>query len=149
MIYSVSFKSKWADFDANKHMRHTAYNDYAAECRIRFFNTYGLSPSFFETHNFGPILFEENTRFYREIKMGENITVNLRLTAASKNAARFKTLNRIYREDGVLAAEINVYIAWIDLSKRKLISPPKEAIKMLNELDKSEDFQEIILKSQP
>ena len=148
MIYSVSFKSKWADFDANKHMRHTAYNDYAAECRIRFFNLYGLSPEFFEAHNFGPILFEENTRFYREIKMGESITVDLRLTATSKNAERFKTSNRIYKEDGVLAAEINVYIAWIDLSKRKLISPPEEAIKMLSELDKTEDFQEITLKKQ-
>ncbi len=149
MIYNVNFKSKWADFDANKHMRHTAYNDYAAECRIRFFNTYGLSPKFFEAHNFGPILFEENTRFYREIKMGESLTVDLKLKATSKNAERFKIINNIYREDGVLAAEIKVYIAWLDLSKRKLITPPKEAIKMLNELDKTKDFQEITLKNQP
>ncbi len=149
MAYTVSFKSKWADFDANKHMRHTAYNDYAAECRIRFFNTHGLSPKFLEAHNFGPILFEENTRFYREIKMGEDLSIDLRLSAASKKGERFKMTHRLFREDAILAAEINVYIAWIDLSKRKLMTPPKEAITMLDTLEKTEEFQEIILKKQP
>ncbi len=146
MVYRIKFKSKWADFDANKHMRHTAYNDYAAECRIRFFDAHGLPAKLFETHNFGPILFEENTRFYREIKMGESLSIDVRLSAASKNGERFKMVHRLYREDAILAAEIDVYIAWIDLSKRKLITPPQAAIKMLSELDKTEDFQEIILK---
>ena len=31
MSYTLEFNTKWADFDANRHMRHTAYNDYAAE----------------------------------------------------------------------------------------------------------------------
>ena len=148
MAYHISFKSKWADFDANKHMRHTAYNDYAAECRIRFFNTHGLPTKLLETHNLGPILFEENTRFYREIKMGESLSIDVRLSAASKNGERFKMAHRVYREDSVLAAEINVYIGWIDLSKRKLKTPPKEAVDMLQSLEKTEEFQEIILKKQ-
>ncbi len=147
MAYTIHFKSKWADFDANKHMRHTAYNDYAAECRIRFFNENGLSPEFLEAHNFGPILFEENTRFYREIKMGESLSIDVKLSATSKKGERFKMVHRLYREDHILAAEIWVYIAWIDLSKRKLVIPPKEAIKMLSKLEKTEDFQEIILKN--
>jgi len=146
MGYTVSFKSKWADFDANKHMRHTAYNDYAAECRIRFFNTHGLSPKLFETHNFGPILFEENTRFYREIKMGESLSIDVKLSAASKNGERFKMVHHLYREDAIFAAEIQVYIAWIDLSKRKLIVPPREAIEMLQSIEKTEEFEEIIIK---
>jgi len=147
MIYSISFKTKWADFDANKHMRHTAYNDYAAECRISFFREYGLSTDFFEKENFGPILFEENTSFRREIKMGESLSVDVILTASSKNAERFKMLHRVYKEDGTLAAEIKIFIAWIDLSKRKLITPPVLAIKMLAALDKSDDFKEIHLKN--
>ncbi len=146
MAYTVSFKSKWADFDANKHMRHSAYNDYAAECRIRFFNTHGLPPEFLEKHNFGPILFEENTRFYREIKMGESLSVEVRLSATSNKGERFKMVHHLYREDAILAAEIHVYIAWIDLSKRKLMAPPQEAIEMLQHLEKTEGFEEITLK---
>ncbi len=111
MIYSVSFKTKWADFDANKHMRHTAYNDYAAECRISFFREHGLSAEFFESENFGPILFEENTSFRREIKMGESLTIDMALKASSKHAERFKILHHVYKEDGTLAAKISVFIA--------------------------------------
>ncbi len=146
-MYTISFKTKWADFDANKHMRHTAYNDYAAECRISFFRENGLSAEFFELENFGPILFEESTKFYREIKMGESISIDLTLTAASNNAERVKMSHRIYKEDGIVAAEVKVYIAWIDLTKRKLITPPMAAVNMLAQLDKIIDFEEIHLKS--
>ena len=146
MLYNVSFKSKWADFDANKHMRHTAYNDYAAECRISFFREHGMTAEFFKAKNFGPILFEENTRFKREINMGERLKIDMALSASSKNAERFKIRHHVYKEDGVIAAEIRVFIAWIDLTKRKLITPPQQAINMLNALDKTDAFQEILLK---
>jgi len=66
MVYKIAFTTKWADFDPNKHMRHTAYNDYAAECRIRFFKDYGLTTALFEKQNIGPVLFKEETTFYRE-----------------------------------------------------------------------------------
>ena len=46
-----------------------------------------------------------------------------------------------------LAVEINVFIAWIDLVKRKLITPPISAIKMLAILDRTDDFEEILLKN--
>lgn len=147
MIYSISFKTKWADFDANKHMRHTAYNDYAAECRISFFREHGLSAKFFESENFGPILFEESTSFRREIKMGESLKIDMVLKASSKHAERFKILHHVYKEDGTLAAKINVFIAWIDLVKRKLITPPISAIKMLDAVDRTDDFEEILLKN--
>lgn len=31
------FQVIWADMDPNRHMRHTAYNDYAAQLRVSFF----------------------------------------------------------------------------------------------------------------
>ncbi|MDX5585350.1 MAG: hypothetical protein QNK20_10600 [Aureibaculum sp.] len=34
MAYKIDFHTKWADFNANKHMGHTTYNDYAAEIKI-------------------------------------------------------------------------------------------------------------------
>ncbi|MDJ0644379.1 MAG: thioesterase family protein [Flavobacteriaceae bacterium] len=147
MSYKINFHTKWADFDANKHMRHTAYNDYAAECRIRFFNENGLPASKFEEHNFGPILFTESTTFYREIKLGEQLSIDLRLSGLSQNGERFKMIHRLYREDGVLAAEIAIYAAWLDLEKRKLTVPPIDILSMFNSLERTEDFEEIELKS--
>jgi len=146
MGYTFLFHTKWADFDANKHMRHTAYNDYAAECRVRFFMDNGFHVSRFEKENFGPVLFKEETTFLREVKLGENITVSLFLEGISKQGERFKLFHRIYREDGVLAAEIKVFGAWIDLKKRKLTTPPVELLATIDALDKTEDFEVISIK---
>jgi acyl-CoA thioester hydrolase len=147
MKYEVKFPTIWANFDANAHMRHTAYTDYAAEVRSRFFSSQGFSLSEFSKHNIGPVLFSENTSFYREILLGENITVNLIFIGASENFERFKFKHQIIKESGVISAEIKIYGAWIDLTKRKLTSPPKEMIRIFSKLDKSNDFENIQIKS--
>ena len=147
MIFKVNYHTKWADFDANKHMRHTAYNDYAAACRIRFFNQHGFGVDRFEKENFGPILFKEETSFLKEIKLGEDISVDLFLKGMSEKGERFKMLHNIYKQDGTIAAKIKIYAAWIDLEKRKLTTPPNGAIKMFKSLQRSEDYQDILIKS--
>ncbi len=147
MVFKIDYHTKWADFDANKHMRHTAYNDYAAACRIRFFNKHGFDVERFEKENFGPILFKEETSFLREIRLGEDISVDLFLEAMSAKGERFKMHHNIYKQDGVLAAKIKVYVAWIDLEKRKLTAPPAGAIKMLKSLQRTENYEDIIIKS--
>jgi acyl-CoA thioester hydrolase len=147
MSFEIKFPTLWANFDANSHMRHTAYNDYAAEVRSRFFLAEGFSLTEFAKHNIGPTLFEENTRFFREIHLGENITANLELIGASSKFERFKFKHQIIKENGVLSAEIKIYGAWIDLTKRKLTVPPQEMITIFENLEKSENFETIQLKS--
>jgi len=147
MIFEVSFPTIWANFDANAHMRHTAYNDYAAEVRSRFFASQGFSLTEFAKFNIGPILFKEETSFFREITLGENIKANLSIIGASEKFERFKFKHQIIKENGVISAEIKIYGAWIDLSKRKLTVPPQKMIDIFIEMEKSADFEKIILKS--
>lgn len=147
MVYKQTFKTLWSSFDANKHMRHSAYNDYAAESRVRFFNSCGFNIDRWESEHFGPILFTEETKFLREIKLGDDITVETYLEGVSAAAERFKFFHRIIRKDGVLAAEIRVYGAWIDTEKRKLTKPPKELSAIFKDLERTANFQEIPLKS--
>jgi acyl-CoA thioester hydrolase len=147
MEFTVSFKTKWADFDANRHMRHTAYNDYAAEVRVRYFKEQGMPIEDFAKENLGPILFKEETNFYKEIHLGEDITVNLTLKALSNNLERWKLQHQLFNEAGKLAAQVNVYGAWIDLVKRKLAVPSGKFKNLFSHLEKTVDFEEIILKS--
>ena len=147
MIFEVSFPTIWANFDANAHMRHTAYNDYAAEVRSRFFASQGFSLTEFAKFNIGPILFKEETSFFREITLGENIKANLSIIGFSEKFERFKFKHQIIKENGVISAEIKIYGAWIDLSKRKLTVPPQKMIDIFIEMEKSADFEKIILKS--
>lgn len=146
MSYKVTFKTKWADFDPNNHLRHTAYNDYAAESRARFFNDNGLTLLEFHKQNLGPVLFSENTMFYREISLGEDITVELFVKGLSENGERFKFQHKIFKQNGVLAAEIEIYGAWLDLKIRKLTTPPQKIVTTFNALEKSNDFEIIPIK---
>lgn len=122
-------------------MRHSAYNDYAAESRVRLFNAYGLSLIEFNKLNIGPVLFREETDFFKEITLSDDISVELLLKGFTENGERFKMQHKIYRGDGKLAAEINIYAAWMDLKKRKLTVAPKMIMDVLNQLDKTEDFE--------
>lgn len=122
-------------------MRHSAYNDYAAESRVRLFNAYGLSLIEFNKLNIGPVLFREETDFFKEITLSDDISVELLLKGFTENGERFKMQHKIYRGDGKLAAVINIYAAWMDLKKRKLTVAPKMIMDVLNQLDKTEDFE--------
>lgn len=143
MSFKFSFPTRWADFDPNNHMRHTAYNDYAAESRVRLFHANGLSLKEFNHLGIGPILFKEETNFYREINLGDDVTVEVLLKGASQYGERFKFIHKIYRKDGILSAEIEVYAAWMDLSKRKLTTPPDIILDVFEKLSKTDDFEVI------
>lgn len=148
MSYKVKFSTRWADFDPNRHMRHSAYNDYAAEARVRFFRDHGFSLAEFNKQNIGPVLFSENTKFLREINLSEDITVELFVKGLSKDGRKFKFQHNIYKENNVLAAQIEVFGAWLDLSQRKLTIPPQEIVTTFEALDKSVDFEIITGKTQ-
>ena len=146
MSFQVTFATKWSDFDPNRHMRHTAYNEYAAEVRVRYFSEQNFSIQEFTKHNIGPILFTEETSFRKEIHLGENISVNMKLSGLSANNERWKITHEVFNEAGKLSAIIKVYGAWIDLTKKKLTVPPIEAKNLFLHAEKTEDFEKIILK---
>lgn len=145
MSFQVDFKTKWADFDPNRHMRHTAYNEYAAEARVRYFASKNFTIADFTKYNIGPILFHEETFFRKEIHMGEDISVNLKIAGLSEHNERWKISHEIFNEAGKLAAVVNVLGAWLDLTKRKLTIPPQEAAYLFTEGEKTADFEVISL----
>ena len=141
MSFSFKFPTRWADFDPNNHMRHSAYNDYAAEARVRLFSASGLSLYEMNRLNIGPVLFQEHTNFLKEIGIGETLKVEVLLKGCSEAGERFKFLHKIYREDGNLSAEIEIYAAWLDLKKRKLTLPPSGILEVLDSMTKTSDFE--------
>ena len=146
MSFKVTFPTKWSDFDPNRHMRHTAYNEYAAEVRIRYFAEHHFSIEEFTKHNIGPVLFTEETSFRKEIHIGEDISVNIKLSGLSENNERWKIIHEVFNEAGKLSAVIKVYGAWIDLTKRKLTFLPKEAQHLFLHAERTNDFEKIILE---
>ena len=135
------FEVKWADLDPNRHMRHTAYNDYAAHMRVKILEEVGLTMSKLEELRLGPILFREETLFHREVGMEGNITMTAAVLKAREDGSRWSFIHEMYRADGVKAATIIAEGAWIDLDKRKLGVPSKELTEAFLNMPRAENFE--------
>ena len=140
MSYQVEFTTKWSDFDPNRHMRHTAYNDYAAEARVRYFSHAGFPVDTIAKDGIGPVLFSEYTSFKKEIHIGENIFINAKLLGLSTDQRKWKIRHEVFNQTGKLSAIIDVYGAWIDLHKRKLTALPDKYKTLFNQMDKADDY---------
>ena len=130
---------RWADIDPNFHVRHSAYYDWGAFCRIEFLNEYGLTTDVMSQLKFGPILFREECVFRKEIKLGDVITISLQLTKSRKDYSRWSIQHQITKDNGI-AAVLSVDGAWIDTNLRKLATPPEQVTHVFSQMPKSESF---------
>ena len=131
----------WAQVDANMHLRHSAYADFAAQARISMLDTLGLNFKVFQHLKLGPILFREELQYLREVGINDTVKIESVLTKARADGSRWSIRHELYRGDEVKAAIINVEGAWMDLMKRKLAGLPEELAQKFMSLPKAEDFQ--------
>lgn len=130
----------WAQIDANRHLRHSAYADICAQARANMLADAGLSLAKIADSGIGPILFREELIYYREIMADQRIRVTVEMTRYNRQNSRFSFQHTIYREDGTKCALVNVDGAWIDIERRKLTPLPQEWDGILEKLPKSESF---------
>ena len=125
---TVTYRARWADMDPNSHMRHSAYADYAADFRVTVLAKWGYGIARFVELRLGPILFREETKFLKEISIGEEIWVDGHLARLNEDGSRWTIVHGIHKADGRLAATVTVDGAWLDLDRRKLAVPPAELV---------------------
>ena len=121
--FEKEIEVRWSDVDQNRHVRHSAYYDYGAHIRIRYFNELGFNAQKFAALNIGPVIFKEECSFIRELNPDDTITINLLNGETSKDASRWALYHEIFNTKGEKSAHLKVEGAWIDLSKRKLTIP--------------------------
>jgi acyl-CoA thioester hydrolase len=132
---------RWADIDANRHLRHSVYYDYGAAVRMNVLSRQGLTTRKLEELNIGPVLFREEAIFKREIVFEDTITLTIELVKATEDFGRWSLRHNFLKGDGSLAAILNIDGAWLDLSKRKL-APANDFIKnIFTNFPKAPDFQ--------
>lgn len=142
--YAKTYTAIWADMDPNGHMRHSAYTDYAAHTRLEYLSDAGFTMAYFAEHQLGPILFREDTRFLREVRLGEAITVSSELAGLSEDGSRWRIVHTIRKPDGVVAATVTVDGAWLDLQRRKLTVPTAELTTTMARAARHESYQDIV-----
>jgi len=132
---------RWSDIDPNFHLRHSVYYDWAAACRVDFLGQHGLTSERFQSLHFGPILLREECVFRREIRLGDQVTINLELLRSRKDYSRWTIQHTIMKDPATLAAIVTVDGAWIDTVKRKLATPPEEIVPVFAGMPVKEGFE--------
>jgi acyl-CoA thioester hydrolase len=131
---------RWSDMDPNFHLRHSVYYDWGAFCRVEFLNEHGLTADVMMQLQFGPILFREECVFRREIKSGDKVTITLEVIKSRKDFSRWSIRHQILKNEGLLCAELNVDGAWMNLTQRKLMSPPDKVHEVFDLMPKAQGF---------
>jgi acyl-CoA thioester hydrolase len=140
-MYKQIVQIRWADIDANRHLRHSVYYDYGASMRMNALSAEGLTMKKLEELMIGPILFREEGIFKREILFEDQITIDVHLVKCRDDYARWTLRHQFLKADGSLAAIINIDGAWIDLEKRKLTLPHPFIIDIFERFPKAPDFE--------
>jgi acyl-CoA thioester hydrolase len=136
-------KVMWSMVDANMHLRHSAYADFAAQARLELLEALGFSAEKFKELRIGPILFREELIYLKEVAPNDEITITVKLRKWNRARGFWSFTQELYRGDGTKAAMIHVDGAWLDLSQRKLAVLTDDLTVAFLKVDKTEDFVEV------
>jgi acyl-CoA thioester hydrolase len=122
--YARTFTVRWADCDANGHLRSTGYSDYAIEVRMAYLSDHGFGLAELKQAGIGPVILREEIDYLRECHMGEELQVTFTIQGLSPDGARFKMVQDLWKPNGKQAAHLVVLGGWLDTRARRLTAPP-------------------------
>jgi acyl-CoA thioester hydrolase len=139
--YSMTYEVRWADIDANRHVRYSAYIDAAAELRYRFFTHHNLPPEAFDKLGVGPVYTSLTATFFREVLLGEILTITYMLTGLSLQGIRWKVQHEFLKANGKKAVAVSLEGTILNLSTRQPTMPTPEIMAVFQQVPRSPDFE--------
>ena|SRR6188474_3765790 len=139
--YSKTYRIRFSDIDANRHVNNAAYIDATGELRYEFFAENGFPPERFEQLGIGPVYTKITIQFLREVLLGETVTVTFTLTGLSPQGMFWKVHHDIFKSNGKKAVSMDVEGAVFDLTTRKPVPSNEELMRVFQLLQRSEDFE--------
>ncbi len=136
---------RWSDLDPNFHMRHSVFYDFCAQQRIEILGSLGLTMDKFKELKMGPVIFREEAVFRREIKLGDQITLEVYLSKMKADASKWSFEHRFVNDQGKLMATVTVDGSWLDVVERKLAREiPQVLLTAFVDFPKTEGFELVV-----
>jgi acyl-CoA thioester hydrolase len=141
--FVVTIVPRWADIDLNQHMRHSAFSDWAAYARTEWLNANGLPMLKLVELRMTPIMFEDRTRYLKEILLGERIHIELQLAGADRDGSRW-CLRHIFRQGATVCAVYEAKGAWFSIATHRIVPAPPGLLAAYSSLARTDDYSELI-----
>ena len=139
--YTMTYEVRWADIDANRHVRYSAYIDAAAELRYRFFTEHNLPSEAFDNLGVGPVYTSLAANFFREVRLGETLTITYLLTGLSPQGIRWKVQHDFLKANRKKAVTISLEGTILNLATRQPAVPTPEIMAVFQQVPRSDDFE--------
>ena len=139
--FVVTIVPRWGDIDLNQHMRHSAFADWAAFARTEWLNANGLTMQKLVELKMTPILFEDRTRYLREIRFGERIDLELRLAGADRSGSRW-LVRQSFPRGAIVCAVYEAKGAWFSVATRRIVPAPPGLLEAYSNLARTDDYAE-------
>ena len=137
----MPYQVRWTDIDANRHVRYSAYLDAAAELRYKYFAEHGLPPEAFDNLGIGPVYTSLTANFFREVRLGETLTITYLLTGLSPQGIRWKVQHDFLKANGKKAVTVNLEGAMLNLTTRQPTVPTPEIMAVFQQVPRGKDFE--------
>jgi acyl-CoA thioester hydrolase len=139
--YSRTYEIRWSDIDANGHVNYAAYIDAAGDLRYRFFTEHNYPPEKFVELGIGPIYTAIQARFFREVRMGETITITYMLSGLSPQGGHWKVHHDILKSNGKKAVSLDIEGAILNLTTRKPALPTPDLLQTFILIPRTTGFE--------
>ena len=139
--YSKTYRIRFSDIDANRHVNNSVYIDAAGEVRYEFFAEHGFPPERFERLGIGPVYTKITTQFLREVLLGETITITFTLTGLSAQGMFWKVHHDILKSNGKKAVSMDMEGTILDLTTRKPVPSNEDLMQVFQLIPRAEDFE--------
>jgi YbgC/YbaW family acyl-CoA thioester hydrolase len=110
--------------DSFGHVNNAAYLVLFEEARWEFITRNGYGLKEVQELQKGPVILDLSMRFKKEIKLREKIRITVGVANLEKKITKLQ--QEMLKEDGSVAAEINLTFGLFDLQTRRLIDPTPE-----------------------
>ncbi len=110
------------EIDANGHVAGAVLLQYGQHARWECLRAAGINHAELRAAGIGPVSLEENIRYHRELRAGEEVDVTCRYVWG--DGKTFRIEQDIRHTDGTLVAEITNVGGLLDHAERRLLAEP-------------------------
>ncbi len=138
--YSRTYRIRFSDIDANRHVNHAVYIDAAGDVRYQFFAEHGFPPERFRQLGIGGVYTKLTIHFLREVLLGETVTITYAVSGLSPKGMFWTVRHEVFKSNGKKAVSMDMEGTNLDLATRKPVAPNAELLRVFQLVPRTDDF---------
>jgi len=139
--FKRTMQVRWSHWMRTATCGHSAYYDYGVAMRMMILSEGGLDLGKLEEFD---VLFCSGNKAIFRVRLDDIIMLDAVMVKLTAHFARLSLRHHVTKQDGTLAAIINIDGAWMDLVKRNATVPNPFIQNIFSKFPKSEEYELIV-----